>query len=44
MGMITMDDCLMELYGKGMITRDAAIHAAMDQQLMNKKFMSMGVF
>lgn len=44
MGMITMDDCLMDLYGKGMITRDAAIHAAMDQQLMNKKFMSMGVF
>ena len=42
--MITMDDFLMELYGKGMITRDVAIHAAMDQQIMNKKFMSMGVF
>ena len=36
MGMITMDDSLVDLYRNGMITKESALSYAVDMQLMKK--------
>lgn len=36
MGMITMDDSLVDLYRNGMISKESALSYAVDMQLMKK--------